>query len=116
MRVAPLVVGLFLLIHHLLDPCLNRLPATGRAVIAFLLIGTLASLGRYLAARPPVVFVQDVLAELVIYAAAGLGCGVALTHLAAHWAVRASPAWPAVAAYLALTIFFDRRDRPTPLP
>jgi len=82
-----------------------------RAVVSFLVVGLLGTAARYLAVPRPVVFVQDILAELAVYAVAGLACGAAIEFLAIRWGVAVAPVWPALAVYISLTFLFDRQVR-----
>lgn len=109
--VAAVVTATFVASWYLATPLLREAPVVPRAVVAFLMIGLLGTVARYLVQRHPVVFVQDILIELAIYVVAGAACGAGVSHVTSRWGVTVSPAWPALAAYLALTFWFDRRTR-----
>lgn len=109
--VAAVVTAAFVASWYLATPFLREVAVVPRAVAAFLMVGLLGTVARYLVQRHPVVFIQDILIELGIYVVAGAACGEGLSYVTYRWGVTVSPAWPALAAYLALTFWFDRRTR-----
>lgn len=94
---------------HLGAPYLADISPVVQAAASFLMVGVLGITARYVAARRPIVFFQDILTELGVYAVAGGASGVLILFLEGRWGVRASPVLPAVAVYVALTFLFDRR-------
>jgi len=109
--VVAVVAATFLVCWYLAGPLLQDLAALLQAVVAFFMLGLLGTAGRYLGLHQPVVFIQDILIELAIYGAVGAVCGAGLSYVAYRWGVAVSPVWPALAVYLVLTLWFDRRGR-----
>ena len=95
--------------YHLAAPYLSSTSPVVRGVLAFLLVGFFHVVTCHAASRWPTVFLQDILTELAAYAVVGTVCGLLTGVLEARWGVSASPLWPALAVFVALALFFDRR-------
>lgn len=106
--VAP-VAAASLACWHLTAARLSGCSPVVRTVLVFLLVGCFHVAARLATSPWPIVFFQDILSELAVYAVAGAACGLLIGFLESRWSVSISPVWPALAVHVVLAFLMDDR-------